>query len=193
MAYNPDSPFLSWQRNVIDEYKNLSHDEIKNSLEKKGNGFSVLMTHVEGDFNIGTVMRSANFFGAKEFFYWGKKRFDRRSSVGVHHYTPVHFLDDIKQVQELKDRYTFVGLENNINGTISIHDFGWEFHKPPCIIVGEEGRGIHEDVMKLCDVLVEIPNFGSVRSINVGSAASLAMYDYVAKSKIKAKDASLSY
>jgi tRNA G18 (ribose-2'-O)-methylase SpoU len=48
-------------------------------------------------------------------------------------------------------------------------------------VVGEECNGIHEDVIKLCDVLVEIPNFGSVRSLNVGSAATLAMNDYIHK------------
>lgn len=179
-----DSPFLTWQRNVIDEYKTLPHDDIKSRLAEKCTGFSVLMTHVEGDFNIGTVMRSANFFGAHEFFYWGKKRFDRRSAVGVHHYTPLHFLDSLEDVVKVKDHYTFVGLENNIPGTISIRKFDWNTAKPPCIVVGEEGGGIHDEILKLCEVLIEIPNFGSVRSINVGSAASLAMYDYVSKTKM---------
>lgn len=181
MKPDSDSPFMNWQRNVVDEFKNLSHEDITARLAEKCTGFSVLMTHVEGDFNIGTVMRSANFFGAREFFYWGKKRFDRRSAVGVHHYTPLHFLDALEDVKKMKDRYTFVGLENNIQGTISIRDYDWKTEKPPCIIVGEEGGGIYSEVLKMCDVLVEIPNFGSVRSINVGSAASLAMYDYVNK------------
>ena len=181
MVHDPNSKFLGWQRNVIDEFKELSHEDIRDRLNERCNGFSVLMTHVEGDFNIGTVMRSANFFGAREFFYWGKKRFDRRSSVGVHHYTPLHFLDSLEDVRKIKDRYTLVGLENNIPGTISIRDYDWKLEMPPCIVVGEEGGGIHREVLSMCDVLIEIPNFGSVRSINVGSAASLAMYDYVNK------------
>jgi tRNA G18 (ribose-2'-O)-methylase SpoU len=181
MVYNPDSPFLSWQRNVIDEFKTLSEPEIHQKLKEKSNDFAVLMTHVEGDFNIGTVLRSSNFFGANEFFYWGRKRFDRRSTVGVHNYTPMKFLDNIEQVAGLKRRYTLVGLENNVRGTISLHKFDWRLEKPPCIVVGEECNGIHEDVIKLCDVLVEIPNFGSVRSLNVGSAATLAMNDYIHK------------
>jgi tRNA G18 (ribose-2'-O)-methylase SpoU len=37
----------------------------------------------------------------------------------------------------------------------------------------------------MCDVLVEIPNFGSVRSMNVGVAASIAMHDHVSKKMIQ--------
>ena len=178
-----DSPFLGWQRNVIDELKELSEEEIRIHLAAKQKGFAVLMTHVEGDFNVGTVLRSANFFGAKEFFYWGKKRFDRRSAVGVHHYTPTNFLDSLEQVSQLREKYSFVAFENNVSGTKSIYEFDWETERPPCIVVGEECKGIHPDVMSMCEHLIEIPNFGSVRSINVGSAASLAMYDYVSKTK----------
>ena len=184
MLYDPESPFLGWRRNVIDEFKDLRDEYIRQRLKETCNGFSVLMTHIEGDFNIGSVMRSANFFGAKEFFYWGKKRFDRRSAVGVHNYTSLHFLERIEDVQKIKENYTLIGLENNVPGTIPIHRFDWKVDRPPCIVVGEECKGIHVDVVSLCDRLVEIPNFGSVRSINVGSAASLAMYDYVSKSRL---------
>ena len=181
MNYDPNSPLFAWKRNVIDEFKGLTTEEIKSFLDERNNGFSVLMSHVTGDFNIGTVVRSANFHGAKEFFYFGKKRFDKRSCVGVHNYTSVNFLSTLEEVEELKSKYTLVGLENNVKNTVLIKDFEWKFDKPPCIVVGEECGGIEESLMNSCDFLVEIPNFGSIRSLNVGVAASIAMYDYVMK------------
>jgi tRNA G18 (ribose-2'-O)-methylase SpoU len=184
MVYNPEDKFMAWQRNVIDEFKELTQEEINSKLTERCNGFSVLMTHVEGDFNIGTVMRSANFFGAKEFFYWGRKRFDKRSTVGVHHYTSVQFLNDIESIAALKEKYTLVALENNVSNPITLNRFDWQTPLPPCIVVGEECNGIPQEVLPLCDRIVEIPNFGSVRSINVGSAASLAMYDYLSKVRL---------
>lgn len=183
MPYDPDSPYAQWTRNVIDEFKELPNEEIHHKLNERSNGFGVLMTHVTGDFNIGTVLRSANFHGAKDFFYYGRRKFDRRGCVGVHNYTKMQYLESIQNIHELKDRYTLVGLENNIPGTIPIHDFDWNLSKPPCIIVGEECNGIADDVIGMCDVLVEIPNFGSVRSMNVGVAASIAMHDFVSKKK----------
>lgn len=181
--YDPNSPFCAWTRNVIDEFKELSNEEIHHRLDERSNGFAVLMVHVTGDFNIGTVVRSANFHGARDFFYYGRRKYDRRGCVGVHNYTKMQFLERFEDIQGLKDKYTLVGLENNIPGTTSIHDFDWTLPKPPCIVVGEECNGITEDITTLCDVLVEIPNFGSVRSMNVGAAASIAMHDFVSKKK----------
>lgn len=179
--FGADNPYCQWTRNVIDEFKELSNEEIHHRLNERSNGFAVLMTHVTGDFNIGTVLRSANFHGARDFFYYGRRKFDRRGCVGVHNYTKMQFLDSPQNILQLKDRYTLVGLENNIPRTISIHQFDWQLPKPPCIVVGEECNGVPEDILSMCDVLVEIPNFGSVRSMNVGVASSIAMHDYISK------------
>jgi tRNA(Leu) C34 or U34 (ribose-2'-O)-methylase TrmL len=181
--YDPDSPFCSWTRNVIDEFKQLTNEEIHKRLDERSNEFAVLMIHVTGDFNIGTVLRSANFHGAREFFYFGRRKFDRRGCVGVHNYTKMQHLESTQNILQLKDRYTLVGLENNISDTVSIHGFDWNLAKPPCIVVGEECNGITDDIISMCDALVEIPNFGSVRSMNVGVAASIAMHDYVSSKR----------
>ena len=183
MSYDPESPYCAWTRNVIDEFKSLPDEDIRQRLIEKSKGFAVLMTHVEGDFNIGSAIRSANFHGAREFFYYGRRKMDRRGAVGTYKYTPVTFLETREKLLELKDRYTFVGFENNVPGTVSLYDYDWKMDKPPCIVVGEECNGIQEEVMSLCDVLVEIPNFGSVRSLNVGTAASIAMFDYNSKTR----------
>jgi len=185
MSYNPESPYVAWTRNVIDEFKELQNEEICRRLDERSNGFAVLMTHVTGDFNIGTVLRSANFYGARDFFYCGRKKFDRRGCVGVHNYTKMKFLESTQNILALKEQYTLVGLENNIPRTVSIHGFNWKLPKPPCIVVGEECNGVSEDVLAICDVLVEIPNFGSVRSMNVGVASSIAMHDYVSKKRMQ--------
>ncbi|NBO56270.1 MAG: TrmH family RNA methyltransferase [Actinobacteria bacterium] len=176
---DPNSPYCQWTRNVIDEFKELPNEEIKRRIEERSNGFAVLMCHITGDFNIGTVLRSANFHGAKDFFYHGKKKYDRRGCVGVHNYTPMKFLDELEDIKAIKEDYTLVALENNIEGTSRLYDFDWGLPKPPCIVVGEECNGIPREILDLCDRFVEIPNFGSVRSMNVGAAASIAMHDYV--------------
>lgn len=185
MKYDPESPHYAWKRNVIDEFSGLSNEVIKEKLGERCNGFSVMMAHVTGDFNIGTVIRTTNFLGGKEFFYFGKKRFDRRSCVGVHNYTDVNFLNSIDEIVELKKKYSLVGLENNVERTIPLGKFDWHLEKEPCIVVGEECGGLGEEILNLCDAVVEIPNFGSVRSLNVGVAASVAMYDYVGKMKCR--------
>jgi tRNA G18 (ribose-2'-O)-methylase SpoU len=170
-----------WTRNVVDKYKNWSTNSIKKDLRRSANPFAVCMEHWQGDFNISTLMRNANAFNARAVFYIGKKRFDRRGTVGSHHY--IHFTHlerGISQLVELKDEYTFVGIENNVSNTKKLGKFDWgTLSKPPLFIFGEEGLGLTEETLEIIDLCVEIPQYGSVRSLNVGTSSGIIMYDFV--------------
>lgn len=135
------------------------------------------MQHIRGDFNFSTVIRNANAFAAKEVFYIGKKKFDRRGAVGTYLYTKVRFLSDSESLVRLKDEYLFVGVDN-IEGSVLIETFVWP-DKPILLLFGEEGGGLTSEVIRLCDVIVAINQYGSVRSLNVGTASGIVMYEYV--------------
>jgi len=177
LQFHNDDP-----RNVIDEYKHLPNEEIKRRLQEKALPYAILMSQVEYDFNISSIIRSANFNGCQHIFYYGHKRFDKRGAAGTYHYSNVKYLTTIDDIKQLKEKYAFVALENNIAHTQNIRTFNWPENS--LIVVGSESRGLQEDkeVFDLCDYFVEIENFGSVRSLNAGAAAVIAMYDYLTKS-----------
>jgi tRNA G18 (ribose-2'-O)-methylase SpoU len=164
--------------NVLDKYRAWTLDLIREDVARNTFGYAVLMQCINGDFNIGTVIRNSNAFGAEGLYYIGQKKIDKRSTVGTHHYTPVQFLDSMEQVKALKERYAFVALECGID-SVAMPNFVWP--KNPLIIVGEETAGINQELLDLCDHKVNIPMFGSVRSLNVGTAAGIAMNDFVTK------------
>jgi tRNA G18 (ribose-2'-O)-methylase SpoU len=139
------------------------------------------MEHWQGDFNISTLIRNANAFNAEKVFYLGKKRFDRRGTVGSHHYVDLVFLDgSVSKLVDLKKQYTFVAIDNNVPNTYKLGNFNWaELKKPPLLIFGEEGVGLTKETLKLADYTVEIPQFGSVRSLNVGTSSGIVMYALV--------------
>lgn len=172
-------------RNVLDKYSGWTTDLIKEDIAKKKFPYAIGMSHIEGDFNLSSVIRSANFFGANEIFYiGGSRRWDRRGAVGVGHYSSVQHLKTIEELKALKDRYFFVGLENNVER--KCHDMRtYIWHPNSLILVGEEGSGLVPEILDLCDELVEICGFGSVRSLNAASAASIAMFDFISKYKDK--------
>ena len=116
-------------------------------------------------------------------FYLGKKRYDKRGAVGTYHYTDINHLPDRNELFKLKQKYTFVALENGISSAESMYDFVWPDNS--LIIVGEEGIGITKETLDMCDKFVYIPQYGSVRSLNAASALSIALYDYVSKYKKK--------
>lgn len=171
----------SWLHNVVDKYKPMTTEEIRVDLQKNALPIAVLAQNIEGDFNLGSAMRSANFFGSIDFFYHGRKRIDRRSCLGTQHYCNFTHLKSLDEIRALKEKYCFIALENNVPNTVKLQNFVWCKSKPNLIILGEEGMGIAPEVLELADYCVEIPGRGSVRSINVANACGIALYDYVIK------------
>lgn len=170
-----------WQRNVQDKYKSVSTEDIKNDLKEKALPCAILAQNIEHDFNLGSILRSANFFGIFKFYYYGRKKFDRRSCLGCYHYIDVINLPTLDDVKKLKQEYIFIGLENNVPNTVPMNTFSYPKNSLFCF--GEEGMGLDKSIIELCDHLLEIPAFGSVRSLNVGTASAITMWDYITKSQ----------
>lgn len=168
--------YSAWQYNVIDKFKDKTVSQIKSELAETANPFAVCMEHIIGDFNFGTVIRNANAFNAKEVFYVGDKKWDRRSALGTYNYTDVTWLSTIDEFIKLKDKYTIIGIDN-IPGAKSINDY--PFKKDTLFIFGEEGVGITPIMQSMCNDMVYIPQYGSVRSLNVGTASGIVMHQFV--------------
>jgi tRNA G18 (ribose-2'-O)-methylase SpoU len=169
--------------NVLDEFQNMSPEDIKSFYEQNSGDAAIAMTHIEGDFNLGTVIRNANFFGLKEAFYiGGKRQWDRRSAVGTHNYIPLTFYKDVNEFAHtvLQAGYDLVALECNVKiPNVTIHNiFEFIWPEKSCIVVGEEQSGLPAELLLQCKYIVEIPAFGTVRSMNVGTASGIAMSSY---------------
>ncbi len=167
--------YRMWQRNVVDKFKDKSEKEIKTILKQTGLPFAVCFEHWINDFNISTGIRNANGFNAKEVFYIGNKRWDKRGACGVHNYTDITWLSSKDELLALKDDYVFVGVDN-VPGSVDIMTYPWE--RNSLLIFGEEGVGLTPEMQSLCRDIVYIPMFGSVRSFNCGTASGIAMYSY---------------
>lgn len=176
--------FSFWTRAVKDEYKDKSNEEIKLILKTKSNPFAVLAENLVGDFNISCLIRSANNFNAREFFYLGDKRFDRRGAISSYKYTDVTWLSTIDDLIKLKEKYTFIAIDN-FEGAKSLHSYDWKkLDKEPLIILGSESVGISPLIRSLCEDMLFIFGEGAVRSINVAAAGSIVMYDILSKLKV---------
>lgn len=171
------------KRNVLDKYKDLPTEDIKKELQRTSFPAAALMSQVDGDFNFSCIIRSANSFNLSKVYYYGKKGYDRRGAVGCQNYIDIVFLSSLEEIARLKDQYTFVGLENNISKSVPLDSFVWPKTPAPLLLIGEESRGLTDEpkILELCDCLVEIKSFGSVRSLNAAVAASIAFYDYTSK------------
>lgn len=168
--------------NVIDSLKNYTIPDIKSYCHSKSIPASVAMINIGGDFNLSTMVRNANFFGFRSVHYVGKKKWDKRGSVGTHHYTPIyHHKDEESFLLQLSGR-TIIAIENNIpeyeDKTINLFSFDFIDSYQPIFVFGEENKGLSNAILDRANIILTIPNYGSVRSLNVGTTSGIVMGIY---------------
>jgi len=162
---------------VDDRYKYWAEDAIKADLRENCNNFSVLITNKFHDFNIGSVIRNANAFCAKEVIVYGSKQYDKRGTVGAHLYTT---MKHVRFTDELDLSGSVVVGVDNLDDAEPIESFEWP-SEHVVLALGQETTGLTEEIIQLCDRMVYISQYGSIRSLNVGCASAIAMYDYCRK------------
>jgi tRNA G18 (ribose-2'-O)-methylase SpoU len=185
-----DSP-SSETRNIIDHYHYWKDDAIRADLDTKRFNYTVVCCNIGNDFNIATVIRNANAFLAKEIVIYGKKKYDRRGTVGTHHYSNFHHVRNIDSLSNFfvnvsaeyvgkGQRIRIIGIDNVPDSKdVNAYDFDPGTHY--IMVFGQEQIGIPLDVLSMCDDVLYIPQYGSVRSINVGTASGIIMNNYCSK------------
>ena len=168
-------------RNIIDHYWYWKQEEIMADLERKRRNFSVLCCNLCNDFNISSTIRNANALGAKQVIIWGSKQYDRRGTVGTHKYTPIkHFKEEcLQDLLEYIGESKIIGIDDNPDPK-DITKYSWP-KEHFVMVFGQEQIGIYDPIKSLCSEMVYIPQYGSVRSLNVACASAIAMYDYCSK------------
>ena len=165
-------------RNLIDEYKGMPNEQVFSELERKRMPLEIAIENVEHDFNVGTIVRSANSFNVEKVHIIGKKKYNRRGAMCTDKYLKIVHWPDLKQfLEDQKSRNReLVAIENN---TDRVRPLGKKrFKKNTTLIFGSEGNGISEKLLAASDDVREIESFGSTRSVNVGVAAGIAMYEW---------------
>lgn len=162
----------SFMMNVVDEYKHLSQSEITEKVRENALPYAVCMQNFVGEFNISTLIRNCSAFSAKEIYYLGQKKIDRRGTQGTHIYQDITFIEEESHLERLKSKYKFVAIDN-LPGAISLYNY--KFEPNTMVIFGSEGEGILPSVSAMCEEMVYIPQSGSVRSLNVGCASAIIM------------------
>lgn len=161
-------------KNVHDFLQTLNVEEIKDYCQRKTIPHALAMMHINGDFNLGTLVRNANFFGFEKVYYiGGGRQYDRRSTVGTHLYTPMEYYKTVEEFfAAIKGIYSPIAVENNIKYTCHSY-YKYEYPERTVLLFGEEQHGLSDEVLTQCNGIVTIPSEGSVRSLNVGTASGI--------------------
>lgn len=133
--------------------------------------------------NIGMIFRTADAVRLNKIYLYkvnkniNLKSLKKKSRSAVE-YIDYEFISDIEPLIELKKTYKFVVLEKT---NLSINYYEYEYKAPVCIIIGSEKTGVSNEIINLADISLHLEMNGVNSSINVATAASVILYDFLNK------------
>jgi len=193
------NPFIDYQKiinetaskhyNVADIYKDNTYEENREICQNDRLPFSVGLLNVAGDLNVGMCIRSACLMGASNFYIFGRKKYDKRSTVGAENYINIvqynyeaplhadqHILDDLLTLDHHilvceQDGFELGSFDCELTYT-QIKD------KHPLFLFGSESHGV-PDIIANRFTKISIPQRGVLRSFNVSAAMNIVVWDYL--------------
>ena len=165
---------------MVDRYRYWSIEAIVADLDTRRHDFHVAIENWQHDFNIGTIVRSANAFLAREVHIVGSKRWNRRGAMVTDRYQHVRHHESVESLAAYLHEHgvALMGIDN-LPG--SEHLETWDLPRAVCFLFGQEGPGLSERAREACDGTFSIAQFGSTRSINASAAAAIAMHAWVTR------------
>lgn len=172
-------------RNLIDEYKGLPNEEVKARLDEKRNALEIAIENVSHDFNAGTIVRNANNFNASKVHIVGRHKYNRRGAMCTDKYLEICYWPTIEEfISDQRSRgREVVAMENNVSGCKPLGEK--QFQEKTTLLFGGESDGLTADILKEVDDIRYIESFGSTRSVNVGVASGIAMYEWARQNVIE--------
>lgn len=144
-------------------------------------GILVVLDGVEDPHNLGAIIRTAHAAGAAgvvipERRAAGLTDVVAKAAAGALEHLPVIRVTNINRtLEDLKQRgYWIYGLDER-----GAEDYSQvKYAEPTVLVLGGEGKGLHEQARKHCDVLVRIPMAGKISSLNVSVATGIVLFEW---------------
>jgi len=176
-------------RNLVDKFKGMSNEDIVAELDKSRVPLEVAIENLAHDFNIGTVVRNANAFNMARVHIIGKRKYNRRGAMVTDKYLHMdHFATVDEFIADAHARgMKVVAVDNNRPESKPLQQT--KLVPNSILVFGSESDGISQELLDKADQAFYIEQLGSTRSINVGCASAVAMYEAVRQLGLIPKDA----
>ena len=166
------------RRNVVDRYRYWTMEAIVADLDSRRHDFHVAIENWQHDFNIGTIVRTANAFLAGEVHIVGRRRWNRRGAMVTDRYQHIRHHETVADLAaELEEQGIPLYGIDNLPGAEPLETLA--LPRRVCLLFGQEGPGLSDEARTRCAGTFSIAQFGSTRSINASAAAAIAMHTWV--------------
>lgn len=165
----------------ITELNRISAEEFK-QVEKLP--LIVVLDQVRSLYNVGSVFRSSDAFRVEALYLCGITATPPHAEI---HKTALGAEDSVswtyfKTTQEAVAQLKAEGVEvwavELVEGSVMLQDFKPQAGKRYAIILGNEVKGVQQDVVDECDGCIEIPQFGTKHSLNVSVTGGILIWEF---------------
>ncbi len=160
----------------------LTVDEFK---EQKKTPLVVILDNVRSLHNVGSIFRTADAFLLKAVFLCGITSIPPHPEI---HKTALGAEDSVdwKYFETALDAVSFLKKNNysifaveQARGSLSLKDIVLDKTKNYAIVLGNEVKGVQQNIVDICDACVEIPQYGTKHSLNVSVSGGIVIWDFV--------------
>ena len=151
------------------------------TLDEAAGDLIIALDGVVDPHNLGAIVRTANAVGAAtvvvpERRSAGLGETVAKAAAGALEYTKLVRVNNLNRaLEEFKEKgYWIYGLDERGE---ALHS-DTTFTRPTVMVLGGEGKGLHEHTRKHCDFLIRIPMYGQISSLNVSVAAGVVLYEW---------------
>lgn len=163
-----------------DELNRISADEMK-LVEKVP--VTIVLDNIRSLNNIGSVFRTADAFLMEQIYLCGitatpPHRDIQKTALGATETVNwKHYNSTLEAIEQLKKQgYKIAAVEQTENSTF-LNDFKVNRNEKWALVFGNEVSGVNQEVINDCDVVIEIPQFGSKHSLNISVSAGVVLWE----------------
>lgn len=164
------------RRNVEDKYRYWTVEAIKADLDTSRVDLHVAIENWQHDLNIGTIVRSANAFNVAAVHVIGKRQWNRRGAMVTDRYLHIYHHPTVGDFVRAMENRRIIAIDNQ-PGAIALSQT--RLPANAVLVFGGEGPGLSQEMIGASETMVMIEQLGSTRSVNVGVAAGIVMYDWL--------------
>lgn len=171
----------------IEELNRMTLDEFKKSDKMP---LTVVLDHVRSLHNVGSVFRSSDAFSVEKIYLCGITATPphveiHKTALGAEDTVDWKYYKNTKDaVSELQRDGIEVWSVEQVEKSTMLQNFEPEKGKKYAIVLGNEVKGVQQEVVDMCDGCIEIPQFGTKHSLNVSVTAGILIWEFAKKFKL---------
>jgi 23S rRNA (guanosine2251-2'-O)-methyltransferase len=142
--------------------------------------FALAVWEITKEHNVGSLVRTAHAVAASEVILVGGREWNTYAACTADTLTRIVHLDDAEGLLEYLtlQRWSLVAVELDPR---AVGLFGAAYPERPCFLLGAERSGVPQELLDAAEIVVQIPQWGLVPSLNLAVAGSIVAYDHLAK------------